>query len=170
MFAKTIRQKNHKRQIAKNEKRITELDTLFKKTYEDFAAERLNEKRFNQLSHGYEVEQEQLERQTAELQTALAQFDSDSLRVDKFLELAKRYQNFDELTAPILHEFVDRIIVHEADRSSGKREQQVEIHLNYIGQFVIPHDVESETGAEIEADAKRAMWREYKRKQRARGA
>jgi len=54
--------KNHKRQIAKNEKRIAELDTLFKKTYEDFAAERLSEKRFNQLSQGYEVEQETLEK------------------------------------------------------------------------------------------------------------
>jgi len=160
--------KNHKRQITKNEKRIAELDTLFKKTYEDFAAERLNEKRFNQLSHGYEVEQEQLERQTAELQTALEQFDSDSLRADKFLELAKRYQNFDELTAPMLHEFVDKIIVHEADRSSGKREQQIEIHLNYIGQFAIPCEAETETDAEKEADAKRAMWREYKRNQRAK--
>ena len=39
--------KSHKRQIVKNEKRIAELDTLFKKTYEDFAAGRLSEKRFN---------------------------------------------------------------------------------------------------------------------------
>ena len=123
--------KTYKRQITKNEKRIAELDTLFKKTYEDFAAGRLSEKRYNQLSQGYEVEQEQLERQTAELHTALEQFDNDSLRVDKFLELVKRYKDFDELTAPILHEFVDKIVVHEADRSSGKREQQVEIHLNY---------------------------------------
>jgi len=96
------------------------------------------------------------------LQTALEQFDSDSLRADKFLELAKRYKNFDELTAPMLHEFVDKIIVHEADRSSGKREQQVEIHLNYIGQFLLPCE------AEAESDAKRAMWREYKRNQRAK--
>lgn len=58
--------KNHKRQITKNEKRIAELDTLFKKTYEDFAAGRLNEKRFNQLSGGYESEQETLETQTAD--------------------------------------------------------------------------------------------------------
>jgi ribosomal protein L37E len=160
--------KNHKRQIAKNEKRIAELDTLFKKTYEDFAAERLNEKRFNQLSQMYEAEQETLEKQTIELQTALEQFANDILRADKFLELTKRYQNFDELTAPMLNEFVDKIIVHEADRSSGKREQQVEIHLNYIGQFVLPCEAETENAEEIEADAKRAMWREYKRNQRAK--
>ena len=78
--------KNHKRQIAKNEKRIAELDTLFKKTYEDFAAGRLSEKRLNQLSQGYESEQEQLEQQTAEMKTAIEQFDNDGMWADKFLE------------------------------------------------------------------------------------
>ena len=162
--------KNHQRQISKNEKRIAELDTLFKKTYEDFAAERLSEKRFNQLSQGYETEQEQLERQTAELQTALEQYDNDGLRADKFLEMAKRWHDFNELTAPMLHEFVDKILVHEADKSSGKRVQQVEIHLNYIGQFAIPCEAESDTENDVnsEADEKRAMWREYKREQRAK--
>ena len=100
------------------------------------------------------------------MHTALEQFDNDSLRVDKFLELVKRYKDFDELTAPILHEFVDKIVVHEADRSSGKREQQVEIHLNYIGQFITPCTAESQ--AEDELDEKRATWREYKRNQRAK--
>jgi len=160
--------KNHQRQISKNEKRIAELDTLFKKTYEDFAAGRLNEKRFNLLSQGYEEEQAQLEQQTAEMQTALEQYDNDGLRADKFLELAKRWHEFDELTAPMLHEFVDKIIVHEADKSSGKRVQDVEIVLNYIGQFAIPCGAEVEVEADTEDDAKRAMWREYKRNQRAK--
>ena len=162
--------KNHQRQISKNEKRIAELDTLFKKTYEDFATERLSEKRFNQLSQGYEAEQEQLERQTTELQTALEQYDNDGLRADKFLELAKRWHDFNELTAPMFHEFVDKIIVHEADKSSGKRVQDVEIILNYIGQFAVPcgAEADADVDAENEADDKRAMWREYKRNQRAK--
>lgn len=154
--------KNHKRLITKNEKRIAELDTLFRKTYEDFAAGRLSEKRFTQLSGSYESEQETLENQTANLKTELAQFESDGLRADKFLELARKYTDFTTLTAPILHAFVQKVVVHEADKSSGKREQQVDIHLNFIGQFDPP------IGAipDIESEEKRAMWREYKRKQR----
>jgi hypothetical protein len=99
--------KSHRRQIAKNEKRIAELDTLFRKTYEDFAAGRLIEKRFEMLSGEYEAEQVGLERQTAELKTELEQFDSDSLRADKFMELAKRYTDFSELTPSMLNEFVE---------------------------------------------------------------
>jgi len=161
--------KSHERQIANNEKRIAELDNLFKKTYEDFAAGRLTEKRFAQLSGDYEGEQETLEAETAELKKALDQFGNDSLRADKFLELAKRYTDFTELTAPILHEFIEKVLVHEADKSSGKREQQVDIYLNYIGHFTPPMDAEpDDDAAEIEAEEKRAMWREYKRKQRAK--
>jgi hypothetical protein len=161
--------KSHERQIVNNEKRIAELDTLFKKTYEDFAAKRLTEKRFTVLSNGYEAEQETLEAETAELKKALEQFDSDSLRADKFLELAKKYTDFTELTAPILHEFVEKVFVHEADKSSGKREQQVDIYLNYIGHFTLPMEADpDEETAEIEANEKRAMWREYKRNQRSK--
>ena len=159
--------KSHQRQISKNEKRIAELDTLFKKTYEDFAAERLTEKRFSQLSKDYEAEQESLERQTAELRVALEQFDNDSLRADKFLDLAKRYTDFTELTTPIIHEFVDKVIVHEADKSSGKREQRVDIYLNFIGQFQPPIESESEQD-DTAAEEKRAIWREYKRNQRTK--
>jgi len=174
-FVKTIREasavrqgeaaKSHKRQIAKNEKRIAELDTLFRKTYEDFAAGRLTEKRFGQLSGGYETEQETLERQTAELKAELEQFDRDSYRADKFLELAKRYAEITELTSPLLTEFVDKVVVHEADKSSGRREQEVEIFLNHIGQFAVPGSADA---ADDGGEEKRAVWREYKRNQRAK--
>jgi len=156
--------KSHKKQIAKNEKRIAELDTLFRKTHEHFSAGMMNESRFRQLSNGYEQEQETLRTQTAEMKSQLEQFDSDGLRADKYLELARRYSDFNELTAPILHEFVEKVIIHEADKSSGKREQRVDIHLNFIGQFVAPGEVEPDD----DADAKRAEWREYKRRERAK--
>ena len=157
--------KSHKRQITKNEKRIAELDTLFRKTYEDFAAGRLSEKRFSQLSGDYEVEQQTLEQQTAVMKAELEQFEKDGLRADKFLELAKRYTDYSELTAPMIAEFIEKVIVHEADRSSGKREQDIEVHLNFIGQFAPP--LESEQDGDAEADEERAMWREYKRRERA---
>ena len=164
--------KSHKRQITKNEKRIAELDSLFRKTYEDFAAGRLTEKRFEQLSVGYESEQAELEKLTAELRTELDVFDTDSVRGDKFMELTRRYTDFSELTPAMLHEFVEKVIVHEADRSGGVREQRVDIYLNYIGQFDVPEWVEIEDATPslplTPDEQKRAQWREYKRRERER--
>lgn len=162
--------KSHRRQIAKNEKRIAELDALFRKTYEDFAAGRLTEKRFRQLSGGYESEQAGLEMLTASLRTELDAFDTDSVRGDKFMELTRRYTDFSELTPAMLHEFIEKVIVYEADKSSGVRVQQVDIYLNYIGQFNVPDWFEVEDNTPIipltEVEQKRAKWREYARKSR----
>jgi hypothetical protein len=130
---------------------------LFRKTYEDYAAGRLSEKRFEQLSQSYESEQAELEKQTTEIREQLAQFENDSLKADKFLELARRYTDFSELTPAILHEFVEKVIVHEGDKSSGRRVQQVDIYLNYIGQFDLPDYSE-----QIEDPAKESE-REYQR-------
>lgn len=55
-----------------------------------------------------------------------------------FIELVKRYTDFSELTTPMLNEFVEKILVHEADYSSGERVQEVEIYLNFIGKFELP--------------------------------
>ena len=117
------------------------------------------------MTAAYETEQDELVRQTAVLKSELEQFDSDSLRADKFLELARRHTDFSELTTPLITEFIDKVIVHEADKSSGKREQRVDIYLNFIGQFEAPDEAAPD---DTDGEEKRAMWREYKRNERAK--
>ena len=46
-----------------------------------------------------------------------------------------RNSNLTELTPEIVHEFIDKIIVHAPDKSSGKRLQEIEIIYNHIGVF-----------------------------------
>ena len=48
-----------------------------------------------------------------------------------------------ELTPTMVNEFVKKIIVHEADNSSGKRVQKIEIIFNFVGQVDIPILTES---------------------------
>ena len=37
-----------------------------------------------------------------------------------------------------MNEFIKKIIVHEADKSTGHRRQTVEIIFNFVGQIEIP--------------------------------
>lgn len=126
------------RKVAKTKKRIAELDILIKKLYETYALGHLEEKRFELLSAGYEKEQDELEQALAADQAQLDQFNEDTDRADKFLALAKKYTDFSELTAPMLHEFVEKIMVHAPDRSTGERVQEIEIYLKIIGKFDVP--------------------------------
>lgn len=56
----------------------------------------------------------------------------------KFIALVKRYTDFTEITAPMLNEFIEKVIVHEATGGRAHRKQKVDIHFNFIGNFVPP--------------------------------
>ena len=155
--------KIHKKQLIKNERRITELDNLFRKVYEDNASGKLSDERYEQLSVAYEREQSELKSQNVELQAELNDFNSDSVKADRFIEIVQHYTEFEELTTPMLNEFVDKIMVHEADKSSGERTQQVDIHFNFIRNFINPKQEMPPTPEELEAQEKS---REKRAKQR----
>jgi hypothetical protein len=162
--ASTVKQateaKDNKRQLTKNERRIAELDVLFRKVYEDNTIGKLSDERFEIMSRDYEREQSDLRSQSVELHTLLNEYEQDSQSAARFLELAKKYPDFDELTPQMLHEFVDRVYIHEGDKSSGERIQQIDIHLNFIGQFVAPSEPPPEPTPEEIAAAEKA--RAYK--------
>jgi hypothetical protein len=172
--ASTIKQaaaaKDNKRQLAKNERRIADLDVLFRKVYEDNAIGKLSDERFNLMSKDYEREQAGLRAQSAELERLLDEYEQDSQSAAKFLALAKKYPAFDELTPQMLHEFVDKVYIHEKDRSSGECRQQIDIHFNFIGEFKIQKPEPKPTPKEqAEAEkrlAKKLYLREYHKRWR----
>lgn len=130
--------KDAKRKLSKDKKRITELDTIIKKLYEPFAVGRITDERFDSLLADYEAEQKTLQASVTEAEERLSAFAEDSARVEQFLELARKYTDFSELTTPMINESIEKIIVHAPERIDGDRVQEVEIHLRFIGQFELP--------------------------------
>ena len=61
----------------------------------------------------------------------------------QFVALVKRYTEVQELTPTIVNEFIERIIVHAPDKSSGHRVQDVEIVYNLIGKVETPGPIEN---------------------------
>lgn len=124
-----------KRRLAEIQKRIGELDTIFQRIYEDNIIGKLSDERFMKMSKGYEDEQRTLQTEADIIQNELQQEEKKSVDVKRFLDVVKKYTDLTELTPEILHEFVDRIIVHAPDKSSGRRLQEIEIIYNHIGEF-----------------------------------
>jgi hypothetical protein len=140
--------KENRKKLTKSKRRQEEILTLIKKLYESYALEKITEKNFTDLLAEYNDEQTKLETEIAELQTAIDDWEADSVRADKFIDLAQKYTEFPELTPQILNSFVDRVYVHEADKSSGKRIQKIEIHFNFIGNFNLPQELIAEPETE----------------------
>jgi len=140
----------HRKQIDKNGRRIAELDMLFRKAFEDNALGQLSDFRYGQLTGAYEYEQAALMEQNKVLQTELDAFDDDSIKADKFIELARKYTDFDELTTPMLNEFVDKVLIHQSDKSSGERVQRIDVYLSFIGKIDVPAVERSQEESEAE--------------------
>ncbi|MGN1305994.1 MAG: DUF4368 domain-containing protein [Oscillospiraceae bacterium] len=50
-------------------------------------------------------------------------------------QVQKKYTELTELSTEILHDFIQKIVVHAPDRSSGKRVVQLDIYYNFIGKL-----------------------------------
>lgn len=135
-----MRQRNRelsqkKKRLAEIQKRIGELDTIFQRIYEDNIIGKLSDERFMKMSKGYEDEQHTLQAEADEIQSELQQEEKKSVDVKRFLAIVKKYTDLTKLTPEILREFIDKIIVHAPDKSSGRRLQEIEIIYNHIGEF-----------------------------------
>lgn len=115
-------------------KRITGLDAIFKRLYEDSISGKLSDECFQKLSADYEKEEQELKVLASSLRKEVELEESKSADVDRFLSVVERYTDIPELTPCILHEFVEKIIVHAASDPKGKnRTQEIDIYYKGIG-------------------------------------
>ena len=127
---------NAKKELSRTEKRLKELDNLFAKMYEDRAQEMLTERNFAMLSAKYQEEQVQLEEKVKTLQAKLDKSEQDTNDAEKWLALVRKYTELTELTAPLLNELIDKIVVHQAvNDEDGERTQEIEIFYCFVGKI-----------------------------------
>jgi hypothetical protein len=156
--------------MVKATRRHDELDTIVTKLYETYALGKLPENHFERMIAEYDSEQKTLMQEIQDLQEQIDSHAADSIRTEKFMEVVRRYTEYEELTVPMLNEFIEKVVVHESNKSRENRIQKLEVHLNFIGNFHIPYP--EKTTEEIEAERKRAerrrKVRERQREYRAR--
>lgn len=129
--------KDNKKALSAAERRVKELDGLIKKLYEGNATGKIPDKHFERLLAEYDSEQGGLEDRIEEIRNSIAEYEKNTVRTDKFMEVVRKYQNCEEITTPMLNEFIEKIVVHEADKSGGRlnRKQKVDIYFNFVGQI-----------------------------------
>ncbi len=156
--------KDCRKQIAQAKKRHAELDGLVKKLYEANATGKLPDKHFSRLLAEYDEEQAALEASMTEWQKMIDNWNADRVRMAEFIDLAKRYTDFSELTTPMLNEFIEKIVVHEGEGRGKQRRQRLDFYFNFIGAFEVPADIV--TPMEQEEERRLERNRAYQKKQR----
>lgn len=125
-----------KKELAQAEKRLAEIDNLFSKLYEDRAKGKVSERNFLMLTNKYQDEQKSMEEKIAEYQERIKQTAQGKEHAEKWISLIRKYTPLTELTAPLLNELIEKIVVHEATKDeNGNRTQKIDIYYRFIGKI-----------------------------------
>ena len=127
-----------KKRLAQARKRLDELDVLIARGYEDAVLGNLSMERYRKMAEGYEAEQDRLRMEIIALEEWVEQQVEMNDDLDRFIALVEKYEEITELTPAIMNEYVQKIVIHAPDKSSGKRRQRVQIFFNFLGEFNLP--------------------------------
>ena len=153
----TAEVRKQRTRLATAKQRVSELEVLLCKIYEDNILGKLSDSRYATLDAQYEKEQSELTAEISVLEKAVKRYEKHEKDADRFIALIDKYENFDKLTIAMLNEFIEKILVHERDRKGSiQTTQEVEIYFNFVGRFVPPAFGEVElTPEELEEIRKR---------------
>ena len=130
--------------------RANELEKLICRIYEDHILDKIPDERYEALDSQYSQELKRMKEEITACEGAMAD----------------NYQTFDHLTSAIVHQFVDKIVVHEREvKGSQTSPQQIDIYFNFIGNFVPPNFGDAPLTPEQKEEQKLLVERREKFKQ-----
>ena len=120
-----------KKRLDRSEKRVLELNKLFARLYEDNISGKISDEIFEMMSKNYEAEQKELKQIIPELSRFMKEGERKNTDTAQFIGIVRKYSDIPKLTSEIMHEFIEKIVVHAPDKSSGHRTQQIDICFRF---------------------------------------
>ncbi|MFR9310622.1 recombinase family protein [Hydrogeniiclostridium mannosilyticum] len=120
------------------QKRREDLDKIIQHLYEDNVLGKLSDLRFQKLSAQYETEQAEIRQLSETLEREIAEEAEQVSDVGRFLQLAERYSNIQELDAATVNELIEKIVIHNPKKIDGRKHVTIEIYFTYVGKIRIP--------------------------------
>ncbi len=120
------------------QKRMEDLDKIIQRLYEDSVLGKLSDLRFQKLSAQYEAEQAEIQQLAASLEREIENEARQIADVGRFLQLADRYSDLQELDAATVNELIEKIVIHSPEKIGGKKHVTIEVYFTYVGKIRIP--------------------------------
>ncbi len=136
-----MRQKEHKRlelAVEQGTKRIAEIDRLIEKVFEQNASGILSDERFSKMLQSYEKEQKALTQEVADSRQTLEEAKQKATDLRLLLRTLREMTEINELTPTLVNSLIERIEVHNNDKSSGHCYVKVDIYFTAVGMIDIP--------------------------------
>ena len=123
-------------------KRIAEIDRLIEKVFEQNAGGILSNERFAKMLQNYEKEQKALTQEVEENRQTLQNAEQRVMDLRLVLRTLREMTDIKELTPTLVNSLIERIEVHNSDKSSGHSHVKVDIYFTAVGMIDIPTETE----------------------------
>lgn len=140
-----MRQKKYQKlqqAVENGTKRIAEIDRLIEKVFEQNAGGILSDERFAKMLQNYEKEQKALTQEVEENRQTLQNAEQRVMDLRLVLRTLREMTDIKELTPTLVNSLIERIEVHNSDKSSGHSHVKVDIYFTAVGMIDIPTEKE----------------------------
>lgn len=127
-----------KKDLEKAKSRIIEIDNLFMHIYEDNVSGKISDDRFRNLSFNYDKEQQELKLKIEQLSKDIENTEKKDTDITQFISNVKKYTEINHLTAEILNELIEKIVIHQQEKIDGKKTQEIDIYYRGVGIISFP--------------------------------
>ena len=134
------KQKQREREAAgkaqgKVEKRLGEIPALIKAAFEKNATGVLPDDLFTEMMVEYKREREELTAKLDTLNAIIHEAEEKASGINEFVGLIEKYIDIEVLDRALVHELIEKIVVHQTVKVSGQRTQQVDIYYRFLGKI-----------------------------------
>lgn len=136
-----MRQKEYRKlqqTVEQDNRRISEIDRLIEKVFEQNAIGLLSDERFAKMVQNYEKEQKERLKEVAESQQTLKNANQKVTDLRLLLRTLREMTEIKELTPTLVNSLIERIEVHNNDKSSGHCYVKVDIYFTAVGMIDVP--------------------------------
>lgn len=127
-----------KKTVADSKIRLAELDKLMAKLYEDNVLGRVKDDFYEMMMKNYERERKELTKVVADGDLVLQSSEQKSADTRLLIRTFREMTDITELTPTIVNKLIERIEVHNNDKSSGHCYVKVDIYFTGVGMISIP--------------------------------
>lgn len=124
--------------IESGKRRISELDKLFSRIYEDNILGKLSDERYNRMAKEYETEQKELIKTVEKSEKELEMTNQAAVDMKVLLRELRKFTDMKELTPTIVNKLIQRIEIHEKDKKRSRGNMKVDIYFTAVGLVDIP--------------------------------
>lgn len=118
--------------------RISDLDKLFSRIYEDNILGKLSDERYSRMANEYEAEQKRLISEVEENEKSLIELQKQTVDMKMLYQGLMEFTEMKQLTPTVENKLIERIEIHNNEKKHSHNNVKVDIYFTAVELFDIP--------------------------------